>query len=87
MSAEEPDQPEVAGPQQKLEALVFYGMPAGFFFRQGLIMSAEGKEYGIWVSVAAFVVGALFVFPIRPFWQPVIAVAAGIGIAEIVNLF
>lgn len=67
---------------QNLEVLIFQGIPVGFFFRYGLSLWQEGSEYGLLIVVAAFVVGALFVFPTRPFWQPVLAVAVGIGLAE-----
>lgn len=66
---------------------MFTGMPAGFFFRYGLVLQSEGNDLGRIISVAAFLVGVFFVFPIKPFWQPLIAVAVGIGIADIVQLF
>lgn len=72
--------------RQNLEAMIFYGMPTGFFFRQGLILQSEGNGLGMPMTVIAFIFGVLFVFPLRPFRQPLLAVAAGMGIADLVQL-
>jgi ankyrin repeat protein len=72
--------------RQRLETLVYWGVPVGFFFRQGLIMQADGSSYGLLIAGVASLIGAFLVFPVRPFWQPLVAVAAGMGIAELVNL-
>ena len=72
--------------KNNMEALVFRGVPAGFFFRQGLIMQANGSEFGLPIAIVAFLVGAFLVFPIRPIWQPVVAIATGIGIADLVRM-
>jgi hypothetical protein len=87
--ATQPDVDEenlAAARHKKLQDLVFNGVPVGFFFRYGFFLQAADNDFGLPITVVAFIAGAVLVFPIRPIWQPMIAVTVGIGIAEIATL-
>ena len=83
---EEPDNSAVQKREQLINVFL-YGLVAGYFFRYGLNLQSEGNDLGLALSAAGAVVGIFFVFPIKPFWRSVVAVAIGIGVADIAILF
>ena len=66
--------------------LLLHGVFAGFLFRYGLALQARDSAWGLPATAVGFIIG-MFVFRARPFYLPVLFVALGFGLHDLVSAF